>query len=107
MKIENGDICIKRGEEAAIQVNVLADGEPYKMQFADRIRFVAKRSMIAGEAAVIDRAAIGRDVIRIRSSDTADLTPGKYRYEVLLEKSDGSTHIVIDPHNFVIGGSGI
>lgn len=107
MKIVNGDICIRRGEEAAVQVNVLVGGEPYKMRFADRIHFVAKRSMLPDEKAVIDRVSIGRNVIRIRSSDTADLTPGKYRYEVLLEKSDGSIHVITSPHNFTVTGGNV
>ena len=107
MKIENGDICIKRGEEAAIQVNVLVDGAPYKMRFADRIRFIAKRSMLPDEETVIERVSIGKSVIRIRSSDTANLNLGKYRYKILLEKSNGGTHEITPPHNFTITGGDV
>ena len=104
MKIKNGNIYIKRGEGCTMKVCVKVNGEPYKMQFADRIQLLVKRSMLDSEKSIIERTSIGSDVIRIKSADTANLVWGKYRYEVRLIKSDGDVHILIGPNDFNITG---
>ena len=104
MKIENGNIKLKRGESFAVRVGVKIDGTPYEVKRADRIRMTVKRSMLETEAPVLERTTIGGDIIKIRSDDTSRLRPGKYRYEVCLIESDGAHHIVVDPHDFEITG---
>lgn len=104
MKIHNKDICIRKGEAFAVRFCVTEHGEPYTMKLGDRIQFVVKRLMIDSEKAVIDRTSVGSDVIRIKASDTSSLLCGRYRYMVRFVKSDGSEHILVDPHNFDITG---
>lgn len=106
MKIDNGNIKIRRGENCALRVGIKTGGVPYEMKRADTLRFSVKRTMIANEPSLIERTSIGDNVIRLASGDTVALSPGKYRYEITLAQSDGSVHIVVDPHNFeIIGGS--
>lgn len=107
MKINNKDICIRKGEAFAVRLRVAEHGEPYTMKRGDRIQFVVKRLMIDSEKAVINRTSVGSDVIRIKASDTANLMCGKYRYMVRLIKSDGSEHVLVDTHNFDITGGGV
>lgn len=107
MEIKHKDIYVRRGEECAVKVSVKVDGKPYSMQLGDRILLIVKRFMLDKEKAVISRTAIGSDVIHLKTSDTADLASGKYRYEARLIKSDGGMHILIEPNNFIITGGGV
>ncbi len=107
MVIKNGNIRIARGEDFAVRFRVMENGEPYEMKFGDRIQFIVKKLMIDSEDTVIDRTAIGRDVIRVRASDTENLMSRKYRYMVRLIKSDGSRHTLVDTHDFEITGGSV
>lgn len=104
MEIKNKDIYVRRGEECALKVSVKVAGQAYSMRLGDRIQLIVKRFMLDEEKAVISRTAIGSDVIHLRTSDTANLACGKYRYEVRLIKSDGGVHILVEPNNFIVTG---
>lgn len=104
MTIKDGNICARRGEDFSLRFCVMENGKPYAMQFGDRIQLVVKKLMTEEEPPLLERTAVGRDVIRVRSADTENLMSRKYRYMVRLIKSDGSRHILVGAHNFEITG---
>lgn len=99
---ENGDVELTRGDTARLTVNISDDsGEAYEIQNGDELTLSLKKS-IKDDEVVMSKTIKGSDTFHIEPKDTADLSFGKYKYDVQLTTEDGDVYTVIPPSTFEI-----
>lgn len=90
-KIERQNIEMIQGDSCEFDVSV----SDYSIEEGDKIVFsvgdVIEKEIDASQKSII-----------LLPSDTRDLTPGVYRYDVEFRRHDGEIYTIIGPHLFII-----
>jgi hypothetical protein len=98
-------IEIVRGTTNTFNIAVRdADGREYALADGEKIVFGIKRNLDDPEAIVVKTATAGTDgvyAVTIVPSDTADLDPGRYHYDVGLQSGENYFN-VIEHNPFII-----
>lgn len=102
ISVNSNNIRISRGNTAYIDISVKVNGEDYELQSGDKVIFTVKKTPSKSADIVFQKVIDGRLEIKILPSDTADLLPAKYYYDVALQTSGGDFYTFIEPSGFTI-----
>ena len=102
-RIDKTRISLIRGDTFIAEVGIYVGDEPYVLQQDDEIHFLLKRADLRkdqteyiNKTPVVEKVISNNDLIlRLESSDTADLPFGRYVYDVQLKMSDGTVDTFI------------
>lgn len=110
LKIQRNSIYLTRGDTAFIVVKLKDEsGAPYTPETGDHIYFRVKESLAATELLIEKECLIMESEeettiqLTIDESDTADLIPAVYRYEIEVVTALGYHFTAIANSNFEIG----
>ena len=100
---DDGTIRLTRGDTArlAIPITNLANNGEYTMQSGDVLFFTVKKSAKDTDF-LFQKEAPGANAIHIKPEDTANLSFGKYKYDVQLTTASGDVYTVIEPSVFEV-----
>lgn len=101
--IKGKTIMLTRGDTAYLTFPLVlkTDGTPYEMKPDDELVLSIKR-YITDEEAAMRKESKGSNIFHIEPSDTANLSFGKYKYDVQLNTANGDVYTVIDVDTFEI-----
>ena len=98
LKIINNTICLCRGDDCVLRLELSKDGNAYTLQEGDKVEFATsfgytKTAGYAGD--------VFADVI-FSSADTANIAAGNYTYTITLHYADGTQMALTVPQPIVI-----
>ena len=101
--ISGNTIKLTRGDTAylTIPLKLKSDESEYEMQPDDEL-VLSMKQYITDSVAVMRKEIVGKNVFHIEPSDTANLSFGKYKYDIQLNKANGDVFTVIDVSIFEI-----
>lgn len=101
--IDDKTIKLTRGDTARLTVPIvnLANNGEYTMESGDILYFTVKKTAKDSDF-LFQKSATGSNSIHIRPEDTADLSFGKYKYDVQLTTATGDVYTVIEPSTFEV-----
>lgn len=99
----NGTVQLTRGDTAEFVISIAnrTDGSEYYVQEGDTLTLSLKKT-VKDNSYVLQKTAVGTNVIRIEPADTAELAFTKYVYDVQLTTAGGDVYTVISPTTFEI-----
>ena len=101
--IDDKTIKLTRGDTARLPVPIitLANNGEYTMESGDILYFTVKKTAKDSDF-LFQKSVTGSNSIHIRPEDTADLSFGKYKYDVQLTTATGDVYTVIEPSTFEV-----
>ena len=101
--IDDKTIKLTRGDTARLTVPIinLANNGEYTMESGDILYFTVKKTA-KDSGFLFQKSVTGSNSIHIRPEDTADLSFGKYKYDVQLTTATGDVYTVIEPSAFEV-----
>ena len=99
----DGTIRLTRGDTAVLSVTITneLDYSEYVVQEDDTLTLSVRKT--ANDPTLsFSVNTVGSSTFRIKPSDTANLSFGKYKYDVQLTRANGDVHTVIGPITFEI-----
>ena len=101
--IDDKTIKLTRGDTARLTVPIinLANNGEYTMESGDILYFTVKKTAKDIDF-LFQKSVTGSNLIHIRPEDTADLSFGKYKYDVQLTTATGDVYTVIEPSTFEV-----
>lgn len=101
--IDDKIIKLTRGDTARLTVPIinLANNGEYTMESGDILYFTVKKTAKDTDF-LFQKSVTGSNSIHIRPEDTADLSFGKYKYDVQLTTATGDVYTVIEPSTFEV-----
>ena len=101
--IDDKTIKLTRGDTARLTVPIinLANNGEYTMESGDILYFTVKKTAKDSDF-LFQKSITGSNSIHIRPEDTADLSFGKYKYDVQLTTATGDVYTVIEPSTFEV-----
>lgn len=101
--IDDKTIKLTRGDTARLTVPIinLANNGEYTMESGDILYFTVKKTAKDTDF-LFQKSVTGSNSIHIRPEDTADLSFGKYKYDVQLTTATGDVYTVIEPSAFEV-----
>lgn len=101
--IDDKTIKLTRGDTARLTVPIvnLANNGEYTMESGDILYFTIKKTAKDSDF-LFQKSVTGSNSIHIRPEDTADLSFGKYKYDVQLTTATGDVYTVIEPSTFEV-----
>lgn len=101
--IDDKTIKLTRGDTARLTVPIinLADNGEYTMESGDILYFTVKKTAKDTDF-LFQKSVTGSNSIHIKPEDTADLSFGKYKYDVQLTTATGDVYTVIEPSTFEV-----
>ena len=94
---EDNIISITRGDDATLEINMeTSDGDPYVMGSEDMLTLTVREIPCDGSPVLLAvSSAPGSNRIVLHGTDTADICPGRYSYDVQLNLADGNRYTVL------------
>lgn len=91
LKIEDGAICITRGDDGVLEITATdQNGEAYTMQEGDVLTLTVHELPSRNSVILLEIPSVpGSNRIPIRHEDTADAEVGRYSADVQLSTADG------------------
>lgn len=89
--IDNNHICLSAGDDAVIEVSISLDGEPYTLESGDVLTFSAS-------CGLKKQSTDGKFIFEAK--DTANLSPGTYKWDLRLTYANGTTTAITLPAPF-------
>ena len=101
--IDDKTIKLTRGDTARLTVPItnLANTGEYTMESGDILYFTVKKTAKDSDF-LFQKSVTGSNSIHIKPEDTADLSFGKYKYDVQLTTATGDVYTVIEPSTFEV-----
>lgn len=101
--IDDKTIKLTRGDTARLTVPItnLANNGEYTMESGDILYFTVKKTAKDSDF-LFQKSVTGSNSIHIKPEDTADLSFGKYKYDVQLTTATGDVYTVIEPSIFEV-----
>ena len=101
--IDDKTIKLTRGDTARLTVPIinLANNGEYTMESGDILYFTVKKTAKDSDF-LFQKSVTGSNSIHIKPEDTADLSFGKYKYDVQLTTATGDVYTVIEPSTFEV-----
>lgn len=101
--IDDKTIKLTRGDTARLTVPIvnLANNGEYTMESGDILYFTVKKTAKDSDF-LFQKSVTGSNSIHIRPEDTANLSFGKYKYDVQLTTATGDVYTVIEPSTFEV-----
>lgn len=101
--IDDKIIKLTRGDTARLTVPIinLANNGEYTMESGDILYFTVKKTAKDTDF-LFQKSVTGSNSIHIKPEDTADLSFGKYKYDVQLTTATGDVYTVIEPSTFEV-----
>lgn len=101
--IDDKTIKLTRGDTARLTVPIvnLANNGEYTMESGDILYFTVKKTAKDTDF-LFQKSVTGSNSIHIRPEDTANLSFGKYKYDVQLTTATGDVYTVIEPSAFEV-----
>lgn len=101
--IDDKTIKLTRGDTARLTVPIvnLANNGEYTMESGDILYFTVKKTAKDSDF-LFQKSVTGSNSIHISPEDTADLSFGKYKYDVQLTTATGDVYTVIEPSTFEV-----
>lgn len=101
--IDDKTIKLTRGDTARLTVPIinLANNGEYTMESGDILYFTIKKTAKDSDF-LFQKSVTGSNSIHIRPEDTANLSFGKYKYDVQLTTATGDVYTVIEPSTFEV-----
>lgn len=92
---KNNRITLTRGDDVAFRMEPnFKDGVEYKLQRGDVMTMTCRKNYDTPIAFSVDSDRTG--TIVIQGSDTAELTPGYYIYDITLNFADGKRNTIVN-----------
>lgn len=97
----SGDIELTRGDSALFQVDIRNDetGEAYVMKPTEELTMTIS-STVYEEGYLLQKTAIGTNIIEFKPIDTSNMEYGTYKYDVQLTTNSKDVFTVVPPSNF-------
>lgn len=108
LKINLGHIELTRGGDYIIRVTIKDKlGKIYKMTNEDKLVLSVRKYPSDGDnlnnPLLIHKIIVGSNAIHLVPTDTLNIEPDEYLYDVkLLQGSSNSPQWIVDPHRFVV-----
>lgn len=106
MIIQGTNLSMIRGDSEAILLSVKdSKGVMQPLEEGDKIYLTVKESLDTAAKSlqvIVTEFEEGKALITINPSDTKELKPGVYFYDIQLNRKDGSVKTIIKPSRFVI-----
>ena len=99
--IEGNNIKLTRGDTAYLTIPLKTIESVYELQPTDTLTFSVKRNTRETDY-LFQKIITGTNTFHIQPDDTAELTFGKYTYDVQLNVSNGDVFTVIPPSTFEV-----
>lgn len=101
--IDDKIIKLTRGDTARLTVPIinLANNGEYTMESGDILYFTVKKTAKDTDF-LFQKSVTGSNSIHIKPEDTANLSFGKYKYDVQLTTATGDVYTVIEPSTFEV-----
>ena len=101
--IDDKTIKLTRGDTSRLTVPItnLANNGEYTMESGDILYFTVKKTAKDSDF-LFQKSVTGSNSIHIKPEDTADLSFGKYKYDVQLTTATGDVYTVIEPSTFEV-----
>lgn len=101
--IDDKTIKLTRGDTARLTVPIvnLANNGEYTMESGDILYFTVKKTAKDSDF-LFQKLVTGSNSIHIKPEDTANLSFGKYKYDVQLTTATGDVYTVIEPSTFEV-----
>ena len=101
--IDDKTIKLTRGDTARLTVPItnLANNGEYTMESGDILYFTVKKTAKDSDF-LFQKSVTGSNSIYIKPEDTANLSFGKYKYDVQLTTATGDVYTVIEPSTFEV-----
>ena len=101
--IDDKTIKLTRGDTARLTVPIinLANNGEYTMESGDILYFTVKKTAKDSDF-LFQKSVTGSNSIHIKPEDTANLSFGKYKYDVQLTTATGDVYTVIEPSAFEV-----
>lgn len=99
----DGTVRLTRGDTARLTVPITneTDDSTYEVQDGDTLTMTVKKSC-NDETPSFQKVVTGANTFHIEPKDTADMSFGKYKYDVELVTAAGDVHTVIEPTDFEV-----
>ena len=96
-------IKLTRGDTARFAVSIVngVTDDDYILAALDELVLTVKRS-VKDEIPLFQKNITGSNVFHIEPVDTAELTFGKYKYDIQLNKENGDVHTIVEPSCFEV-----
>lgn len=98
LKLRNKEIHISKGDDAAIEVSLMLDGEPYTLQSGDKVIFTV------GTAISKELTNNGKTFVTltIAANDTKNMESGFYLYDLKMKYANGTICAILPPTTFEV-----
>lgn len=99
----NNKIRLTRGDTARFRIPItnLVNNIEYTIGSSDILYFTVKKNS-KDDTFLFQKTSIGSNLIHIRPEDTANLSFGKYKYDVEINTESGDVYTVVEPAIFEI-----
>ena len=99
--VDGTTIRLTRGDTAYLTIPLTANEGVYEMSSADTLTLSVKKNTRDYEY-LLQKVVKGFNTFHIQPDDTAELSFGKYTYDVQLNVSNGDVFTVIPPSTFEV-----
>lgn len=98
--IEDGVISVTQNDDVILEVALTtSDGEPYDMDAGDVLTLSVREYPVKDSPLLLSVSSNpGTNRITLNGSDTLNIAPGKYSYDVQITYADGSRYTIL-PNN--------
>ena len=101
--IKGNTIRLTQGDTLVTRVTITdKDGVEYAPIAEDTIRFAVKREATDKRPLLVKEIPYDTMVLRLESTDTNQLKPDEYRYDIEITLSDGTVDTVINSQKLII-----
>ena len=99
--LADGTVQLTRGDTARLTVTITNETTKgqYTISADDTLTLTVKKSIEDAEPA-FQKTIVGESTFHIEPKDTANLTFGKYKFDVELTTAGGDVYTVIEPTTF-------
>lgn len=95
--VSKNQISMTRGDTVILEVNIdyAETGEIYRPREGDEVRFSLKKYLYDKTALLVKDIPTGTLLLRIDPEDTANLSFGRYYYDIQVIRNDGMVDTII------------
>ena len=101
LEISGSDIYLTRGDTAHLGVRIAneATGDAYEVKDSDTLILTVRKQAYEASPVLLQKTVKGSSEIHLTPEDTAQLTPGSYKYDVEL-RTGADVYTVIQCSEF-------
>lgn len=89
-------VHIRRGDTGYLTVTIQSGDEPYDLETGDVLELTVRKTASEDSDVVFSKTSYN-GTFRIEPTDTTDVNPGKYAFDVQLKHANGDIDTVVPP----------